>query len=883
MPKEITRMDQLPPGTIERIRAAGSELAKGVAMLPSRKDSVSPLVSQKDVPKPEEGKEKDPSNSGSKKPIVIAVEALFPNGTDVPVAPKTPEPALESVPDQQKIEIPKESKSIRRRKSWSNSGKEIPLVAMPDEKSDIPEPGNDKSKNLAPAPEPEDEKPAPTPETVSPEPVSAPPEPTAPAEAFSAAALVEEFGQKPEILVSGEVVGDNQSPQKESLEEESVDTPGSAEEAAALAASGVQFAEDGRFEERPDETRKNLSRLEHELEVARKRYVEVDLEKSSTLLRLRNFFGLKQGVSLEDVESVRSAYDETRNQYIQERLADVERRYTEKKSDAYKKEMADTLNFGEFEGRVKLYEARKQADVERKAGTLAGRITEKVSEYMHAYNRMKWYNKMAIGGALVGVAAAGGSLAVGAAFARGVLAGGSMSVTLDTALEANADKKAQRQAEETGEKIFQKIKELEAQQESNERADGGRDDEERLQAWSAAIQRFSNAHLSEQSEMVTKLFDERRDAMKRRKWIAGVSGIALGLVIGKGWIGSGVRHVMDHGTGIGFIDKAFHFASGNTDGHIESLPVTHAGESIDHSAGIPEAVGGEYVGAPVSAEVPIHTASGYEHFLKTADVKPGDNFWNLVKGRTSDFGFDEGRSRYFIDAIKDKAVSLTPAQIRELGISSGDISKLRPGDRIDFTRLFGAKDFDQYLSHAKGLSDEAVKHITEYKAGSAASMIDTNVSPDAASPSLGSAAVIPVDGMAAESLPTASSGVEPVFSPEYVSRVDSWYSQIFRVENPSVGQDWVFNRSEIMKLRVMDVVKDMKALDAGQWSGYKSGLAPEQYKNFYEFASQMQKSGTLSMTEFLRGNVNGTVEEYLQKAAPRAAAGARYGLFSTTG
>ena len=85
-----------------------------------------------------------------------------------------------------------------------------------------------------------------------------------------------------------------------------------------------------------------------------------------------------------------------------------------------------------------------------------------------------------------------------------------------------------------------------------------------------------------------------------------------------------------------------------------------------------------------------------------------------------------------------------------------------------------------------------------------------------------------------------------------------------------------------MKLKVMDVVKDMKALDAGQLSGYKSGLAPEQYRNFYKFAESMQKSGILSMTEFLRGNVNGTVEDYLKMAAPRATRGTLYGLFSTS-
>ena len=88
--------------------------------------------------------------------------------------------------------------------------------------------------------------------------------------------------------------------------------------------------------------------------------------------------------------------------------------------------------------------------------------------------------------------------------------------------------------------------------------------------------------------------------------------------------------------------------------------------------------------------------------------------------------------------------------------------------------------------------------------------------------------------------------------------MDDWYAQIFRVENPTPGQDWVLNRSEIMRVKVADVIRDTQAFAAGKVTGYRSGLAPEQYRNFYEFAASLQKAGVVSMTEFLRGNVNGT-------------------------
>lgn len=872
---------------------AGKELAAGAKMLPLRKEPPSPVV---EMPGSDDQLQSKDTKLPVKKPIVLAPENLLqpqPAALDILAAQAPPRPSgamisqiSGSVPGSSVTKNVSEQQQRNLRRRRNSKGKSL----------NNPKPGRDASQDpvlVPPEPAGDDKSSS---DTIP----SAPPQPTAPAEAFSAAAIAMELTGGNQSTLAEEVpdrAGDaDETPdQKEGV---IVETPGSAAEARVLEQYGLRREGDG-FEALPDEARETLTFLESELDVARKRYAEVDLEKSSALLRLRNFFGLKQGISLEEIEEVRATYNEAQNKYVQARLADVGRRYAEKKGDAYKKEMADTLNLGEFEGRVKLYEARKQADIERKAGTLAGRITEKVSGYLHAYNKMKWYNKMIVGGALVGVAAAGGSVAVGAAFARGILAGGSMSVGLDAALEANADNKARKQAEEAGERLFQKIAELEEQQQINERADGGRDEEERLQAWSESIGRFSDIHLRNQPEMVTKLFEERRDAMKRRKWIIGVSGVALGVVVGKGWIGSSMRHIMDHGTGIGFIDRAFHLAGGVTDTHLETPPIAEpAGMNAPLSALNPEMIGGD-AGAATSLDsssgigseatgvlraVPLSEAStqvpsGYEHFLKTASVKQGDNFWNIVKERSSSLGLDEGRSRYLIDSIKNKALSLTRAQVRELGISSGDISLVRPGDHVDFTRLFGQQDFDKYLSHAKGLSDATAQHIAEYKAGAvidaAAAIPDTPLS---------SVEAVPIGG--AESTVQAAvpgSGAEAVFSPEYGSRVDHWYSQIFRVENPGAGQDWVFNRSEIMKLHVRDVLKDMKAMDMGQLSGYKSGLLPEQYKNFYEFAAEMQKSGTLSMTEFLRGNVNGTVEDYLKKAAPRAITGARYGLFSTSG
>ncbi len=659
--------------------------------------------------------------------------------------------------------------------------------------------------------------------------------------------------------------------------------PGSAAEAEVLRKYGRLPKEAAVIPEETVQADALLETLKNDLAIARERYVSVDLEKSSTLLRLRNLFGLKQEVPLEDVDDARTRYEEARLRFTQERLARIERKYAGDRSDAYKREMAEVLNFGEFEGRVQLYEARKQAEIKRKSSSLHGRIGEKLSQWMHAYNGLKWYEKLTIGGALVGVTAAGGAAAFGAAFARAVLAGGSLSVTLDTALEGRADARARAQAEEAGQKIFDKIAEIEAQT-GNADLMMDMDDEtraEKARDFEASVKLFVEQHLQTGKE-ASGLFRERVDAMKRRKLLIGASGAALGLVVGKGWIGEGVQHVMDHGTGIGWLDRSFGLAA---------LP-----DATDETL-LPEASVADPVATPVETqpavsavperitEVPHASIEGfsseYSNFLKTANVKAGDNFWNLVQERTGGLGLNVGQSHALIDAIKDKAASLSPAEVRALGISSGDIAQLRPGDRIDFTRLFGTQDLDRYLADARRFVETVAPHapVSNVDAVREAALAKMDATLATSPISIDTPAV---ESVIAETRPEVTPLAEEVAVSEHAPRVDDWYAQIFRVESPTPGQDWVLNRSEIMRVKVADVIRDTQAFAAGKVMGYRSSLAPEQYRNFYEFAASLQKAGVVSMTEFFRGNVNGTVEEYLKQAAPRATQGTIYGIFSTS-
>lgn len=626
-----------------------------------------------------------------------------------------------------------------------------------------------------------------------------------------------------------------------------------------------------------------MERLIEELNAARNRYVTVDLEKSSALLRLRNFFGLKKDLSTEDIDVVRNQYDEVRTRYIQARLAEVEAKFANNRGEAYKKAMAETLNFSEFEGRVKLYEARKQAEIEKRAGTLSGKIVEKVAQGLHAYNKLKWYQKLAVGGTLVGVAAAGSAIggaafgaAAGAALGRGFLSGGALAVGLDASLELRSDVKARKQVEEREQQIFQEISALETKV-SSEPTGEEWGEVEKMEAFAKAVQDFADAYSESSSEtfLVKTLFEKRRDGMKMRKLVAGASGVALGLAVGNNWLGSAFGYIREHGIGIGWIDKAFDFSV---------IAPAEASLGVSENGMLIQTVPPEAVTTPMSSSAalsPISTpevvpksASPYTVFQEKVPVKLGDNFWNLMKAKTVDFHLDEGRSRYLIDLIKDKVAALTPEQIKGLGIKSGDIALLQPNEEIDFSRLLTSQELEKYIADAKGISDATAQSVLEYKPSVA--KVAAEVAASKGTPAV--EAVVTPNRVVPETVVSKTL----TFSPEYAPRVDDWYSQIFRVENTTPGQDWVFNREKIFQFKMKDVLQDMQALGRGDLSGYKTGLAPEQYRNLFEFAKEMEKSRVLSMQEFLKGNANGTVGEYFQKVAPRATRGMMYGLFSTS-
>ncbi len=126
-------------------------------------------------------------------------------------------------------------------------------------------------------------------------------------------------------------------------------------------------------------------------------------------------------------------------------------------------------------------------------------------------------------------------------------------------------------------------------------------------------------------------------------------------------------------------------------------------------------------GAPPIKEVPV-----LQHELNavplntTYEVQKGDNLWKIIEGKLSDKNmFDkmgEGQRTYLIDSLKDKFAEMSPDDLKEIGISSGNIDNLSVGDNIDLSQVFKEDILKDATGHAESLSNKTISSIVENNA-----------------------------------------------------------------------------------------------------------------------------------------------------------------------
>jgi len=108
------------------------------------------------------------------------------------------------------------------------------------------------------------------------------------------------------------------------------------------------------------------------------------------------------------------------------------------------------------------------------------------------------------------------------------------------------------------------------------------------------------------------------------------------------------------------------------------------------------------------AETPV-ASSVYE-------VKSGDNLWNIIKTDLAEKGLfanmQEGQKIHLIDYMKDRLAEMSPEKLREVGISSGDIDKLSPGDKLSLSDIINKEsNVVDALNKTMALSPEQIQNI----------------------------------------------------------------------------------------------------------------------------------------------------------------------------
>ncbi len=193
----------------------------------------------------------------------------------------------------------------------------------------------------------------------------------------------------------------------------------------------------------------------------------------------------------------------------------------------------------------------------------------------------------------------------------------------------------------------------------------------------------------------------------RSRWgkvavVGGIAAILAYMYIGKNWDGEPdlVQYVPQRGAGSsGEAPRSF----------FDQIREWFRGTAVSPDT---MTVGPEVTApASVSSEV---VAGVFEHA-----VKKGDTVWSIVqhmlpeKFPASVFAkLGPEQVAYIVDGLKDSLEKLTPQQLKELGISSGNIGKIFPGDTLNFTKLFENQTlFNDLLEKARGLTQEQIQNI----------------------------------------------------------------------------------------------------------------------------------------------------------------------------
>jgi hypothetical protein len=94
------------------------------------------------------------------------------------------------------------------------------------------------------------------------------------------------------------------------------------------------------------------------------------------------------------------------------------------------------------------------------------------------------------------------------------------------------------------------------------------------------------------------------------------------------------------------------------------------------------------------------------------EAKKGDSIWKIIDQKLGEQNLDNARRTHAIDNIKDGLAKLSSDEIKNLGISSGDINDIKIGEKIDLTKYLQENQLNKNVVDAKDISDAKAASIT---------------------------------------------------------------------------------------------------------------------------------------------------------------------------
>ncbi len=502
--------------------------------------------------------------------------------------------------------------------------------------------------------------------------------------------------------------------------------------------------------ESKDESKSELDELRAKVQEERFAYVEIDYQQNSAWSKIKNI--LRLGEEREDVDT-QAALQRYKNALMQLQEAELEQvKKSNLKGEALKERLSGILMYVKYNEEVELMRSRNEVRIQKR--NKWEKTVAKFEEVGRWYNGLSRGKKLAVAAACGGIALAGGAATGGSAalvsgvlFARRAVATAGLAVTFDTLAEGIFDKRRSSKMKDAAEESIEEYA-LNAAgmgldgKDSNGKDRGGENTDDYF------LTLVRNNIQLQTEDLENRFKNRKREALLRRSgaWAAAATA-TLGYSAYQSWFGGestpGAPRVQGPDSSQeGDLDQAVRDLREQTGTPVPAENAASAPEQAAAAASAPEAAastagqGASAIPTPepapaVAEAVPGKVGTLLEKYdVTSADGKKG--LWGIFEQRLpAGFEGDKNKAIQSLNnLVQQKVNGMTPDQLKEIGFRTSDISKIYPGDKLDFSKLLSQAEIQSVLD-GKSVAAPSVASVvdtvsTEKITNTAARVMDVN-------------------------------------------------------------------------------------------------------------------------------------------------------------